>query len=78
MRRELQRIQMDSNYTYLENMNLHELCDLLAVKTSALLSMLHQKGENRFIVRDLQAEVEKIQEVIKSKKAESINNVKSN
>jgi glycerate kinase len=78
MRPELQRIQMDSIYTYLDNMNLHELCDLLAVKTSALLTMLHQKGENRFIVRDLQTEVEKIQEAIRSKKAESINNVKGN
>lgn len=65
----LQRIQMDSNEKCLDNMNLHDLCDLLVVKTSALLSVLHQKSENGFKIRNLKSEVEEIQEAIQSKKS---------
>jgi hypothetical protein len=70
MQPELKIIQTDLNDTYLENMNLRDLCDLLVVKTSDLLSVLHQKGGNGFKIRDLKLEVEKIQETIKFKRSE--------
>ena len=62
--------QTDLNDKYLENMNLRDLCDLLVVKTSELLSVLHQKGGNGFKIRDIKLEVEKIQETIKLKRSE--------
>ena len=52
----------------LDNMNLHELCDLLAVKTTELMKLFDERNEDGYKLRDLKLEVEKIQNTIKLRK----------
>ena len=52
----------------LDNMNLNELCDLLAVKTTELMKLFDKRNEDGYKLRDLKLEVEKIQGIIKLRK----------
>jgi len=52
----------------LDNMNLQELCDLLAVKTTELMKLFDKRNEDGYKLRDLKLEVEKIQNTIKLRK----------
>jgi hypothetical protein len=53
----------------LENMNDHDLCDLLVVKTTEFLKIHDRKNADGYKIRDLKLEIEKIQETIKSNKS---------
>jgi hypothetical protein len=53
----------------LDNMNLHELCDLLAAKTTELMKLFDKRNEDGYKLRDLKLEVEKIQAIIKVRKS---------
>ena len=58
----------------LDNMNLQELCDLLAVKTTELMKLFDKRNEDGYKLRDLKLEVEKIQGIIKLRKTEGAAN----
>jgi hypothetical protein len=56
---------MQSNF---DDMSLQGLCDILASKTNELIQLIERRSADGYALRDLRVEVEKIQEVIKSRK----------
>jgi len=61
---------MQSN---LEHLSLQDLCDMLVTRTKELMQLMGKKNADGYVIRDIQIEVEKIQEVIKSRKPETLN-----
>jgi len=52
----------------IRNMNLHDLCDLLADKTKEFLELLGDKNADPYELRDLKLFLDEIQAEIKSSK----------
>ncbi len=53
----------------LDNMNIHDLCDLLVLKTDEFMKLLERRNSDGFTIRNLKLEVENIQTAIRSKKS---------
>jgi len=55
----------------LEKLTLHELCELLVDNSVLLLNLIEEKADGTTL-RDLRNEVELLQEVVRTKRAEMI------